>query len=140
MKQRETVRHIMTDELRTLNLHDGNLMDAKIIMEENHFRHLPVTSGNKLVGMISLTDIHRMSFGGSYGQEDAIDTSIFSVLTVQQVMRDNPSTINIQTTIKEAAELLSKEEFHALPVVDDSGKLEGIVTTTDLIKYLLEQY
>jgi CBS domain-containing protein len=140
MKQRETVRHIMTDELRTLSLHDGNLMNAKTIMEENHFRHLPITSGDKLVGMISLTDIHRISFGGNYGQAEQVDTSIFDTMTIQQVMKNNPSTINIQTTIKEAAEQLTKEEFHALPVVDDSGKLEGIVTTTDLINYLLEQY
>ena len=41
-------------------------------------------------------------------------------------------------TIKEVAEILAKNEFHALPVVDDSN-LVGIVTTTDLINYLLKQ-
>ena len=45
-----------------------------------------------------------------------------------------------QTTIKEVAETLAKEEFHALPVVDESNKLEGIVTTTDLVNYLIDQY
>ena len=41
---------------------------------------------------------------------------------------------------KEAAEIFLEAEFHALPVVDADEKLVGIVTTTDLIKYLLEQY
>ena len=42
-------------------------------------------------------------------------------------------------TIKEVAEILASREFHALPVIDGT-KLVGIVTTTDLIKYLLEQH
>jgi len=45
----------------------------------------------------------------------------------------------LTATIKEVAEILSKKEFHALPVIEND-KLVGIVTTTDLINYLLEQY
>jgi len=48
-------------------------------------------------------------------------------------------SVTSKNTIQEVAEFLAKKEFHALPVVDD-GKLKGIVTTTDLINYLLEQY
>ena len=44
-----------------------------------------------------------------------------------------------QTSVREVAELLAAKEFHAVPVVED-GNLVGIVTTTDLIKYLLKQY
>jgi len=140
MKKREAVSHIMTNELRTISLHDGSLTDAKNMMEEFHIRHLPVTSGDKLVGILSLTDIHRISFGGNYGQENDVDTSIFNSMTIQQVMKADPSTVSTNTTIREAAEQLVNKEFHALPVVNESGNLEGIVTTTDLINYLLEQY
>ena len=42
-------------------------------------------------------------------------------------------------TIKGVAEILAKREFHALPVVTNN-KLVGIITTTDLINYLLEQF
>jgi CBS domain-containing protein len=48
-------------------------------------------------------------------------------------------SVSPQTSIKEVAELLAAREFHALPVVD-GGDLVEIVTTTDLIKYLLKQY
>jgi CBS domain-containing membrane protein len=48
-------------------------------------------------------------------------------------------TVAPETTIKEVAEILSKREFHALPIVE-GDLLVGIVTTTDIIKYLLEQY
>jgi CBS domain-containing protein len=47
--------------------------------------------------------------------------------------------VSPDATIKEVAEILSRKEFHALPVVDNN-KLVGIVTTTDLINYLLEQF
>lgn len=61
------------------------------------------------------------------------------MFTVPQVMAKTPEVISSEATVKEVAEILSKREFHALPVVDN-GDLVGIVTTTDLIKYLLAQY
>lgn len=44
--------------------------------------------------------------------------------------------ISLETTIKAAAEILSENEFHALPVCNNEI-LTGIITTTDLIRYLL---
>jgi predicted transcriptional regulator len=61
------------------------------------------------------------------------------MLTIEQVMRSSIRTINADATIKEAAEIFASEEFHALPVIE-GDKLVGIVTTTDIINYLLEQY
>ena len=61
------------------------------------------------------------------------------MLSISQVMTTHIKTIDVDTTIKEVAELFAKKGFHALPVVD--GKhLRGIVTTTDVIKYMLKQY
>jgi CBS domain-containing protein len=54
-------------------------------------------------------------------------------------MAKNLTSIQSSATIKEVAEILAKKEFHALPVVDD-GALVGIVTTTDLINFLIEQF
>jgi len=61
------------------------------------------------------------------------------MFTVEQVMAKKLVTISPDTTIRETAEILSKQEFHALPVCVGE-LLVGIVTTTDLIKYLLNQY
>ena len=61
------------------------------------------------------------------------------MFTIEHVMEKNLTTVSSTTLIKEVAEILSKKEFHALPVVDNT-KLVGIVTTTNLINYLLEQY
>jgi CBS domain-containing protein len=48
-------------------------------------------------------------------------------------------TVTPQTTVHEAAEILCKGDFHCLPVVD-GGKLVGMVTSSDLLKYLAELY
>lgn len=140
MKKRQAVSHIMKKDLWTIDVHQNTLEEAKSIMEEKHIRHLPVVKGEQLVGILSLTDIHRISFGANYNQAEEVDASIFKRLKIEQVMKSNPSTINAQTTIKEVAEILAKEDFHALPVIDESNKLEGIVTTTDLVNYLIDQY
>ena len=53
-------------------------------------------------------------------------------------MKKSIITVCTSNSIKDVAEILASKEFHALPVVDNN-KLVGIVTTTDLIKYLLKQ-
>lgn len=71
--------------------------------------------------------------------DDTVGSIVYDMFTVPQVMAKTPEVISSEATVKEVAEILSKREFHALPVVDN-GDLVGIVTTTDLIKYLLAQY
>ena len=71
--------------------------------------------------------------------EEAIDSLVYNLFTVDKIMVSNVICIQSIATIKEVAQILSKNEFHALPVVENDD-LVGIVTTTDLINYLLEQY
>lgn len=139
MKKREPVSHIMTKQLITLN-HTNNLHDAEAMFKEHGIRHIPVVSGTKLIGMLSYTDLMRISFveGVSSGG-DTTDTAIYDMLSIEQVMVSEPETISSSMTIKEVAEVLAKREFHALPVVDND-QLVGIVTTTDLIRFLIDQY
>lgn len=129
----------MTAQVVTLNL-TNSLSDAEALFKKNAIRHIPVVSGDKLIGMLSLTDLLRISFVDSYGDgEGHVDTAVYEMLSIEQVMVTNPVTVKSDSSIKEVAEILATKEFHALPVVD-GDKLVGIVTTTDLIKYLLEQY
>lgn len=139
MKKREPVSHIMTEHVVSLNL-THSLEDAEKLFKKHNIRHIPVVSGDELIGMLSLTDLLRISFVDNFGgDEGRIDTAVYNMLSIDQVMVSNPTAVDVETTIRDVAEILSKREFHALPVVEGK-KLVGIVTTTDLIKYLLEQY
>ncbi|KIX21876.1 CBS domain protein [Flavobacterium sp. 316] len=139
MRKKEPITTIMTKEVITLTVTD-DLTKAENLFKKYHIRHIPVVNGNKIIGILSYTDLLRISFVDAIDDESGIiDATVYNMFTVEQVMAKNVVTITPTTTIKEAAEILASKEFHALPVVE--GKLlVGIVTTTDLIKYLIEQY
>ena len=139
MKRLELVSKIMTKKLVTLTLKD-DLFTAEKLFKECHIRHIPIVKENHIIGMLGLTDLDRISFLDAYdANEIQIDNAIYNMLSIEQVMVKNVVKINSKTTIKEVAEILSKNEIHALPVVDNT-ELVGIVTTTDLLLYLLDQY
>lgn len=139
MKRLEPVSKIMSKELITLSLSD-DLYEAEKLFKKHHIRHIPIVEEGHIIGMLSYSDLKRISFLDSYDEnENKIDNAIYEMLGIKQIMIKNPVKINATLTIKSVAEILSKNEFHALPVVEND-MLVGIVTTTDLLKYLLEQY
>jgi CBS domain-containing protein len=141
MKKREPVSTIMTREVVTVQA-DDSLHRVVELLKKHHIRHVPVLYGKQLVGIISRTDINRLSFSNLFAGEEDADEAVFDMLNIQQVMSHKPRVVKDTDTIRSVAQILSKEEFHALPVVQeqDESQLAGIVTTTDVIKYLLEQY
>lgn len=139
MKKRERISAIMTGNVLTCDLKQNvGLKEVRDILEKNDIRHMPVVYGDDLKGIISMTDIQRISYGGNFGQGD-VDEAIFDMLTVERVMSHNVETVDADDTIKEVAEKLAEGEFNALPVTEND-KLVGIVTTTDLINYLVDLY
>ncbi len=138
MKKNVPVSSIMTKNVIKLNLKD-ELTKAEKLFKKHNIRHIPVVSGTKIMGMLSYTDLLRISFADAVYDDEEIDSVVYDMFNINQVMTKNIVCIEENTTIRESAEILSSREFHALPVVKE-GHLVGIVTTTDLIKYLLSQY
>lgn len=141
MRKRELVNTIMTRDIQVVQLED-KLTDVRELIRKHGIRHVPVIYGKQLVGIISKTDLNRLTFSSLFAGQDDADEAVFDMLTISQVMSHRPRVVKANETIKQVAEILSTEEFHALPVVDDKDetKLVGIVTTTDVIRYMLEQY
>jgi len=139
MIRKAPISMIMTSPVVTLKKQDS-LEKAEKLFKKHHIRHIPVVSGDVVVGMLSFTDLLRLSFADVTDNvdEDA-DALVYNMFTIKQVMKKNIITVSSSNSIKEVAEILATKEFHALPVVDNN-KLVGIVTTTDLIIYLLKQF
>ncbi len=142
MIRKEPVSNIMTRQVLTLTP-DNTLHDADRLFKQRKFRHIPIVSAEegKLIGILSRTDLLRLSFADHFGEdgEALADTAVYNMLTIEQVMIGSPVVVQADQSIKEVAEILAEREFHALPVVQDTT-LVGIVTTTDLIQYLLNQF
>lgn len=139
MNKKKPVADIMTADVHTADVDKDTLFDVKDLMLTKGLRHVPVVHGKKLVGIISKTDIDRLIFSRMFEDEEDADEAVLEMLKIEQVMTHKPKAVNKDTTVREVAEILAKEEFHALPVLD-GDRLVGIVTTTDVIKYMLTQY
>lgn len=139
MKHNDPVSRIMSTSVVTV--HSGEpLSKVRKIMNETGFHHVPVVSGLELVGLISWSDILRLSFSDAFNTDErAVDATLDHSLTLEQVMARDPITIPEDGKIREAAEILAKGGFHSLPVVS-GRRLVGMITTTDLIKYLRDQF
>ncbi len=141
LRKNESVTKIMTKELQTINA-TTSLSAVGKMFAENNFHHLPVVSGSRLTGIVSFLDLMRVSFADSFGvsENQAVYDVLDRTLSVEAIMTKEPTTIESKQNIKDAAEILAKSEFHALPVVDGEGDLLGMVTSADLLKYLVDQY
>lgn len=134
MKRNEPVTRIMTPN--PVTVHRGmRVSDVRRILAEGRFHHLPVVDGPKLVGIISSTDLLRLQWG--MDDERGLDSLLDHFKAIPEVM-SVPDTITPKTTIRRAVEILAEGRFNALPVVSDQN-LVGIVTTRDVLRYLLEE-
>lgn len=138
MKKREPVKEIMTKEVYSVQ-ENQKLSTVLELFRKHKIRHLPVLNGKKISGIISRTDINRLTFGALFENQEGADEAVLEILSIPQVMTGKPRVVQENDTIKSVAEIFASEEFHALPVVEN-GELRGIVTTTDVIRYMLEQY
>ena len=109
------------------------VLEARQLMLEKRIRHLLVTDGPKLVGIVTDRDI-RLNL-----PSPATSLSVWEInyllarMTVGSVMSKNVVTIGSGAEAREAAQLLLDHRIGALPVVD-RGQLVGIITETDLLR------
>jgi len=115
---------------------EATLLDARAKMDENRIRHLPVVKeDNTVVGIITDRDL-RSALPSVFttGQEDPKERDRISDLKVADVMTKNPITISPMNTLEDAIMMMHKMRKGAFPVVDNEGKLKGIISTRDLIR------
>lgn len=113
---------------------DQKLLDVKHIYEKKEFHHhIPVVENEKLIGMVSLIDfMYHISGAGLSDDHD-----VYKKLKVKDIMTKNPFFLTTEATLEEVSEVLMEGNYHAVPVLE-YGKVVGIVSTADVIKYLLE--
>lgn len=137
MKRNESVRKIMTANPITVQL-GQSVEEAYKILLENDFHHVPVVDGKKLVGIVTSTDIGRITY--SFDTDTRMTSTVLDhTRKLSDIMKKSPKSVKSSDTVRDATEVLSTGSFHALPVVDND-ELVGIVTSTDLLCYLKEQF
>ena len=85
MKKREPVSQIMTKDVYTVNESD-KLQDAVTMIRKYKIRHIPVMSGTSVSGIISRTDLNRLTFGALFDNQEGADDAVLDLLNIPQVM------------------------------------------------------
>lgn len=119
---------------------DASALEALDLMIEHGIRHLPVTDGERrVVGILSFDDLRAafpvpVRLASPPSVEDRLD---LRDLTVGEVMTFAPVTARADAPLEEAAGLLAERRIGCLPVVDEDGRLDGIITETDMLHALV---
>ena len=106
------------------------------LLESSPFHHLPVLENGVLVGMISTLDLARVSLQAWVQDRETVAAWLDSQFDIADLMTCEPEFVLDSDTLRTAADKLSEGGFHALPVLDDTGALVGILTSTDLLRWL----
>ena len=118
----QSIRDIMTTNPRTIEP-STPIFEAARIMRDDNIGSLPITEGNQLWGTITDRDITIRAIAEG---RDPTGT------TVQEIASRDLVTVDPQQNLDEALRLMAQHQVRRLPVVEEDGKLIGIVAQADV--------
>jgi len=127
------ISSIMTTGVTTISP-EQKLIDLKHLYERPDFHsHIPVEENGQLTGIVSLINFMRAIHDASLDDNELV----YHELCVEDIMTLNPLSVEPDTTIREVVERLSKGDMHSM-IITSGNKVEGIITTTDLLNEMLK--
>jgi len=129
-----TVREIMMGSPVTLKPED-TLDLANDVISLGRIRHIPVVQDGRVVGMLSERDLIGAAATTIFGLKQKTKSALLKSVTIKSVMKKRVVSVNPDTTIKEAARVMADKKIGCVPVILN-GALVGLVTTTDILRYV----
>ncbi|GAP21263.1 CBS domain-containing protein [Leptolinea tardivitalis] len=131
------IRNWMSSPVITITP-ETHLNDARRTMDAEKIRALPVLKDGKLVGIVTRrgllrTDIPALSDGAWTTDVDLKDA------VVADIMTKNPITVPASGPLPKAARVMLENKITALPVVDERREMVGIITTSDIFRFILAE-
>jgi CBS domain-containing protein len=125
----ERIRELMTSNPRSLES-GSTVMEAARLMRDEDAGIIPVVEGEKLVGTVTDRDIAIRVVAEGRSPES---------VTVGEIASRELVTIDPQQDLDEALRLMARHQVRRLPVVEEDGKLVGIVAQADVAKRASEK-
>lgn len=135
MKRQVPISEIMTTEIVSVDV-GQQLSEVYHALRRAAFEHVPVLDGDTPVGMISSTDILRLVYDIESADDRMLTTMLDHQFNIEDVMSTHLVSLPDTASVHDAAEVLAEGGRHSVLVLDVTGELAGIVTTTDLVRYL----
>lgn len=120
---------------------NDSLSAARRLMDALFIRHLPVVvDRNHLTGLLTDRDIREVDASSqaqptSHKSHDALEN-----MCVGDVMTRELYTVTPETALTEAAATLVERKFDCLPVIDDHGALQGMLTVSDFVRLYIDEH
>jgi CBS domain-containing protein len=130
------VKNWMSSPVVTVTLATG-LTQARKLLSEKHIRALPVMENDQLIGIVTRRGLLRADFSFLEVEAGRPATSQAEA-KISDVVTLNPITIMPDAIIPKAARIMLENKITALPVMA-AGKLTGILTTSDLLRFILTE-
>jgi acetoin utilization protein AcuB len=130
------VKNWMSKNVITVEPEDS-MQQAISLMKEHKIRMLPVLQRGKLVGVVSDTDLKRASASDATMLDVHEMLYLISKIKIKDIMATEPFTVSPDFTVEETAEILMEHKISGLPVVEEGGKLVGVITRDDLFNVLI---
>ncbi len=129
------VRDLMTRDVVSAHP-DDSLARLRDLMIDRDVRHMPVTEGEgSLVGLVSQRDLLRNHLIEQADVPDFIEDALLERLLVRELMTTGVVSIEPESDIREAAQLMIENKYGCLPVVE-GGRLVGILTESDFVRLM----
>ena len=132
-----TVRQVMSTDVVTLE-EEEDLDLADTIMTLGRIRHLPVVSGEKLVGLVSQRDLLGVQASQLADLDPDEQISLNRSVKAKDVMTRFLHTVGPDEELLEAARRMRKYKLGCLPVVNEAFGIVGIITETDFVDLVIE--
>ncbi len=129
------VSRSMTRKVITVDK-EARILDAQELMAEKNIRHLPVVDDDgRLIGIVTDRDI-RSALPYQYFKLSCSteERERFCDMRVKEIMTPDPLSISPTFTIPDALLLIQDSKVGALPVVDEEGRIKGIISVRDLLR------
>ena len=128
------VREIMMGSPVTLKP-DDTLDLANDVISLGRIRHIPIVDDGRLVGVITERDLIGAAAGRIFGLKQKNKSALLKSVSIKAVMKKRVVTAAPDTPIKDIAHLMADKKIGCVPVVG-AGMLVGLVTTTDVLRYV----
>ncbi len=127
------VQDWMSRDLITVD-EDASIMKATKLMKQNGIRHLPVLKKGRLVGIVSDRELKEAAPSKATTLDIHEMYHLLDQVKVKSLMPKQLYTIHPEETVEKAAAVMLKRYISSLPVVDQHGALQGIITKGDVFK------
>ena len=113
---------------------DNSIIEIREKLALHKIRHIPVVSDeNRLIGIVTDRDI-RSAMPSNLAKGCDLDEETLAGIKIKDFMTRDVVTISMMDTIQDALLLFQQKKMGALPVVDEKGILQGIVSVRDLLQ------